>query len=212
MAFNKTDPSQSNNALEDIDQIRLNTVALLELSHSAAVSPPFGDALTAYMLWLKDDVGTNGELMIRNAANDAWISLLAIDIPGIPSGTKMVFFQASAPTGWTQDVTHTDKMLRVVSGVGGGSGGTESPIAAHVHATSGHTLSGAEMPSHNHNIKTFGGSGSGAHTCIDATLVDRDNFVGVVTINEGGGGSHAHGDTGSLSSPKYIDVIVAVKD
>ena len=35
---------------------------------------------------------------------------------GFASGTKVVFAQASAPTGWTQDTTHNDKALRVVSG------------------------------------------------------------------------------------------------
>ena len=50
------------------------------------------------------------------------------DVPAviteIPSGTVMVFFQVSAPTGWTQVVTQNDKALRVVSGSGGGTGGT----------------------------------------------------------------------------------------
>ena len=40
---------------------------------------------------------------------------------GMPSGTIVAFFQASAPTGWTQNTTHNDKMLRVVSGTGGGT-------------------------------------------------------------------------------------------
>ena len=32
------------------------------------------------------------------------------------SGTKMLFQQSTAPTGWTKDTTHNDKALRVVSG------------------------------------------------------------------------------------------------
>lgn len=43
-----------------------------------------------------------------------------------PTGTSWIFHQASAPTGWTQVTTQNNKALRVVSGTGGGSGGTNS--------------------------------------------------------------------------------------
>jgi hypothetical protein len=42
----------------------------------------------------------------------------------IPTGTVMPFFQSAAPTGWTQVTTQNDKAIRVVSGTGGVSGGT----------------------------------------------------------------------------------------
>lgn len=55
----------------------------------------------------------------------AW---MAVDVPTPPSligaGTVMLFYQASAPIGWTKLTAHNDKALRVVSGVGGASGGT----------------------------------------------------------------------------------------
>ena len=34
----------------------------------------------------------------------------------IPSGTKMLFQQTSAPTGWTKITTHNDKAIRVAPG------------------------------------------------------------------------------------------------
>jgi hypothetical protein len=37
------------------------------------------------------------------------------DAPSFPSGTKMVFYQESAPTGWTQDLTNGDAALRVIN-------------------------------------------------------------------------------------------------
>ena len=40
------------------------------------------------------------------------------------TGTTLLFYQAAAPTGWTKVTTHDNKALRVVSGTGGGSGGT----------------------------------------------------------------------------------------
>ena len=44
----------------------------------------------------------------------------------IPSGSVMIFYQASAPTGWTKVSTIDNKALRVVSGTGGGSGGNHT--------------------------------------------------------------------------------------
>ena len=46
-----------------------------------------------------------------------------------PSGTKQVFFQASAPTGWTQDTAAAalaNAAMRVVVGTGGGTGGSDT--------------------------------------------------------------------------------------
>ena len=44
-------------------------------------------------------------------------------IEAFPSGTKLLFQQTSAPTGWTKSTTHDNKALRVVSGAAS-SGGT----------------------------------------------------------------------------------------
>ena len=42
-----------------------------------------------------------------------------------PAGTRKLFWEPSAPAGWTQltDVAYNNKSLRVVTGTGGGSGG-----------------------------------------------------------------------------------------
>jgi len=42
------------------------------------------------------------------------------------TSTAWLFYQTAAPTGWTKVLTHNDKSLRLVSGTGGGSGGTNS--------------------------------------------------------------------------------------
>ena len=84
-----------------------------------------------------------------------------------PSGTDWVFYQASAPTGWTKQTTHNDKALRVVNGVfafdpGGATGGTQpfttvcSPTFAYegtlttTTATGNTPLSAPQIPSHLH--------------------------------------------------------------
>jgi hypothetical protein len=54
----------------------------------------------------------------------------------IPGGSVTPFFQASAPIGWSKSVANNDAFLRVTSGTGGGTGGTDSISSppAHYHA------------------------------------------------------------------------------
>jgi hypothetical protein len=77
----------------------------------------------------------------------------------IPSTTKMVFFQAAAPSGWTIDGTHNDKLMRIVSSAGGGSGGSLnfSTVFGYT-ATSGYTLATADIPAHGHAATGLTGS------------------------------------------------------
>jgi len=134
------------------------------------------------------------------------------NIVTLPGGgaTKMVFYQASAPTGWTQVVTDNDKALRVVSGSGGGSGGTHGlstpPSTAHTHTgpshTHGystviahtHTFTTASDGSHAHTINVWGGSGTYNALGGDGSTLSR-------TENTSSTGSHTHtGTTASTGS------------
>lgn len=134
---------------------------------------------------------------------------LTVDIVDaiFPSGTSMVFYQASAPTGWTKSTSHNDAMLRVVSGNGGGSGGSDSAIT-HMHTTAGHTLTTNEIPAHNHNSgdEVYFASAGGTAQITGGTgmAAGRLDTVGL-------GHAHSHGNTG-VYSPKYIDMIIAVRD
>ena len=78
-----------------------------------------------------------------------------------PTGTAWVFYQSSTPTGWTRSTTHNNKALRVVSGDGGGSGGTNSftttmssftigGTLSTVNATGDTGLSAPQIPGHTH--------------------------------------------------------------
>jgi len=136
-----------------------------------------------------------------------------------PSGTKMVFAQASAPTGWTQDTVNNDKALRVVSGSGGGTGGTHglssppstshshtgpshthsTPSHSHSHTLSAgaHTLSTSQMPSHSHSFYRNGYGGSYA-SGLQST--NSYNMGGFNTSSSGSSGSHSHSLSGSITS------------
>ena len=84
---------------------------------------------------------------------------------GIPSGTKMLFIQTSAPTGWTKDTTHNNKALRIVSGAASSGGTVAFTSAFSAQTVSGTTsststtgtvdstvLTEAQIPSHRHYI------------------------------------------------------------
>ena len=137
-----------------------------------------------------------------------------------PSGTKVVFAQASAPTGWTQDTTHNDKALRVVSGSGGSSGGTHAltspPSTSHTHTGPSHThstpshshshslsagaytLSTSQMPSHSHTFPRGGNQCYGGSTIIQwAQATGPSNYS---VSSTGGSSSHSHSLSGSITS------------
>ena len=82
------------------------------------------------------------------------VDALEASLPA-PQGTKLSFFQAAAPTGWTQDVANNNAMLRVVNGVGGGIGGSDSPILnnkvpVHTHIAT----SIVTDPGHTHDLRS----------------------------------------------------------
>lgn len=78
-------------------------------------------------------------------------------VPPFVAGTRVLLAQAAAPTGWTQVTAYTDLALRLVSGTGGGTGGTKAfssifnasitNLAYHWHTVTdpghGHTMGAA---------------------------------------------------------------------
>lgn len=152
---------------------------------------------------------------------------------GFPRGTRMLFQQSSAPTGWTKDTSHNDKALRVVSGAVGGGGsrgfaatfgrnniGVSSSISGSVGATK---LSIPQLPpavfiapeyspSHRTLVDNY------AHFNYNPAVPDFRHLA-----RRGLGHSHSH-SAGSLRVTSgltggnldlrvaYLDVIVAVKD
>ncbi len=141
-------------------------------------------------------------------------SPVAIENAVFPSGTRLVFQQTAAPTGWTKDLTQNDKALRVVSGTAGTGGSVAFTTAFASQAVNGtvqgHTLTIAEIPAHDHaynqpvvNQVRPTGSGAGAYGAAGAT-----------TGQTGGGGSHDHGFVGTAINlaVAYVDTIIATKD
>ena len=171
--------------------------------------------------------GTNGNVLTSNGTT--WTSAAA-PASAFASGTVLLFYQAAAPTGWTQVTTQNDKALRVVSGTGGGAAGTTAFTTVFANQTptittsglsaAATTLSTSQIPSHSHTTtaagNTWGGSGCGG------SGIQTDQPVGgatdTLTGTAGTGGSHTHSLTGSATSSaitlnvQYIDIILCSKN
>jgi len=141
----------------------------------------------------------------------------------IPAGTRMLFAQSAAPTGWTKDTTHNNKALRVVSGTAGTGGSLAFTTAFGNRTTAStaaggtvanHTLSWHEMPVHSHQYvhDNLSGNGSGG-----PGYSSRNRFDTINTGNAGAGWAHAHGFTGAAHAHgldmqvQYVDIIIATK-
>ena len=153
---------------------------------------------------------------------------------GFPSGTRLLFHQASAPTGWTVVSSYNDYAVRIVSSGGGTSGGStgfSSLFNGTISTTGGnvqaHTLTTSEMPSHSHPLTdpthrhriacNDTGSGQGDMSPENNTSNTRYtdySATGITISNAGSGSSHDHPFTNpSLSmNVRYIDVILCVKN
>lgn len=124
----------------------------------------------------------------------------------IPSGTIMLFFQASAPTGWTQVTSQNDKLLRIVSGAGGGTGGSwvlsgvSVETSLHFHGIGFNTSTPSEL-----SVEFLGQGGSG----LRAASGTHVHAVSGSTDNENT--THSHTSDGTWR-PAYINVITASKD
>lgn len=174
-------------------------------------------AKVTLMTWGAAQIKDNAITTTKIADNAVTAAKLA-DTAVFASGTKMLFQQTSAPTGWTKDTSHNDKALRITSGTvsTGGSVAFETAFASQTPAgsisnsvsgsTASHTLSVSEIPSHTHTISgTYtrdDGSPPGGHfphgSARGTTGVSISNFLDLTNSSTGGGGGHTHG-AGSLA-------------
>ena len=135
----------------------------------------------------------------------------------IPQSTAVVFFAASAPTGWTQVTTHNDKALRVVSATGAGSGGTSpfttvfpATVLTSISATVGDTTLDINMiPSHAHPVNAGGNALRPGAAGTPSSPGSLAVSPGTTTGNNGNGGSHTHPVSGTVNlRVQYVDVII----
>ena len=137
----------------------------------------------------------------------------------IPTGTKMLFVQTAAPTGWTKDTTHDNKALRIVSGTastGGTVAFTTAFASKSVAGTVGDTtLTTTQIPAHAHTASIIANYSTAANPFRFSGYAASNGSLGSAgTNNAGSGGSHNHSFTGTAidMAVEYVDVIIATKD
>lgn len=137
---------------------------------------------------------------------DVWVlnNLARRQVGEFAPGTKVIFRQATAPVGWTQDASLNDRVLRVVSGAATGLGGAWA-----ITGLSGETVNHTHNFSGDTSVQSGGGSqGTSASGGPSTSLATHTHsFSGTTT-----GASAAHSHTGDGAwRPLYADVMVATK-
>lgn len=160
--------------------------------------------------------GTEGQVLTMGADDPEWAT------GGFPSGTKMLFVQTAAPTGWTKDTDQNNKALRIVSGVAG-AGGTVAFTTAFTtnRTTTAVALTIAQMPAHGHAYRISSNNNTqsgypGGFLTNDSNAKNAGPHTGTPSDTDGdqiggtgGGATHAH--TTNIDV-QFVDVIKATKD
>ena len=218
------------NSIRDYANTAASNTDVQSINIDEGMSPAnVNDAIRAIMADLAD-VNDGTISLVSPDFDAATIGSVAID--AFASGTKMLFQQTSAPTGWTKDTTHNDKALRVVTG-SASSGGTNSfstsfasytPTGTNTVTIASHTLALSEIPSHTHSITEDYTKEDNNFTAGGTyPLREGSTTVGTKTLtttSAGGGGGHTHtgstavfaGTASTQFAVQYVDVIVATKD
>lgn len=174
-------------------------------------SDPANVANTGF-LYTKDD-GGDTELYYKD--DDGTVTQIikdgGINYDEFPSSTKMLFAQATAPTGWTKITTAARDLsvFRLVTTTTFAVGGvhTFATVFSVSKATESHVLSEAEMPAHTHTLTAKFGVAD--QTPTGASSVFGSKTLAPTTSSTGGGGGHTHDIT---MDPRFQDVIMAIKD
>lgn len=142
----------------------------------------------------------------------------------IPSGTKMFFKEAAAPTGWTFKAEDNDRaLINTSTEADGGTTGGSWTISGWSFSVDGHVLTESEMPSHKHgvpwgeNTSVFSPPWGMYDTSNDHMGTGQNDVDNSFPYSEpkGGDSAHSHGFTSSHDGswrPKYVAIITCEKD
>jgi hypothetical protein len=199
------------------DHLRL-IKAVLKTQFPGANGNGFAQPINATETELNYSQGLTGNIQAQLDALDARISdnetaigQLTQTLPA-PSGTELLFTNTAPPLGWTQRADLNDYMLRIVSGTGAGTGGTDSPIL------------NDKVPSHTHNTSSAGAHSHGASNGQSFfTRGPNQAFFGgipgepfAVVARTSTEGDHTHtvdANAGAANwEPQYINTIIGIKD
>ena len=140
--------------------------AILTADSTAGVGVSWKSSINTGIITATSFVRTGG------AANQFLMADGSISGGEFDSGTTMIFYQPSAPSGWEIVDTHDNKALRVVSGTGGGSG----PISGGSSFTSVFTSKSVPLQQHSHRY----GFAQGSNGAIS------NEYAGIFSVTAGG--------------------------
>jgi hypothetical protein len=207
--------NSSNVALINVGALAANTVGTAQIQagsiNSTLISSVANTAITGRIIATQGGTGLtspgiSGNVLTSNGT--AWTSSVPV---AFDSGTRLIFAQTAAPTGWTKDTAnYNNHALRVVTGAASTGGSVDFTVAFASGLSAGATtLSTSEIPSHTHSITTAGG-GSSVVSAINSGTYNCASPTSTNTGSAGGGGSHTH--TIPSFAVKYLDVITATKN
>lgn len=126
--------------------------------------------------------------MDQLAENDAYDHFAA--------GTRTFFYQVAAPTGWSKLTSQNNKVLRITSGAGGGSGGALGTSSA-IDFSHSHTVPHTHTaPAHTHILDYTSDTGARA-------------AFGNQSVNDGDKITAYGGGAASLRGPHRINFLTA---
>lgn len=136
----------------------------------------------------------------------------------LETGTKTVFYQEDAPTGWTKSIAINDRVIQITSGSDGGTTGGSWTISG--LDVLDHTLSINEIPSHDHR--------TGPYIQADESFAHGEVSAGTgsglagggsgarsegLTSNTGGSDPHDHGiSSAGTWRPAHAKFIMCTRD
>ena len=159
----------ANPATDSVNQ-RIPSTKWVKESGNYVNSSAYGAPVDG-QLWV--DTSTNPySLKAYNSGENDW-DLLS----GFPSGTRMLFQQETAPTGWTKDTANNNMALRVTSGAPSVVDSNQPFTTVFSQTTTGGTVAGtalgiSQLPAHKHGISDPGHS----HSCSVSDPGHRHGF------------------------------------
>ena len=142
------------------------------LDTTVTINPSSSGGGASYLNELTDvTTGTvsDGDVLRYSGTATQWQA----SSPSVPSGSVMLFAQSSAPSGWTKSTSHNNKALRVVSGSGGGSGGS----VGFTSAFQNHTVSISDTDS-------VGGSVTISGDCTGTQIMYHNTTQAWLTVDQ----------------------------
>lgn len=191
-----------------------------------------GTSSGLYLIGAAEIGASAGGTKVASLDSTGWKNATGNKYDAFPSGTKLLFYSNTAPTGWTIQTTSIDnKALRVVSGsgAGGGTGGATGGTTAFTSVFTSRTIAKANLPDYtlSDTLSASTAISNGTNVCRGSSFqsVGSDGFL-IPNMVQGGSlttdisatttisGSVTLGGSGTAMdfAVAYASVIIAAKD